>query len=166
MKKISLLLIPFILFNCISTQPQPDREGRRPFDPAEYKFVKLNGDCEISGTILAPQRTGADKLCSGCAITLNPATSYSEEFYIKTVQNGIPIDEADIRVLKYIRTAISDDSGRFVFKNIAKGKHYLYSPVIYEIRNPTGGYTKMSGYVYKTVFFRKGQKLDVILKNR
>ena len=125
MKKISLLFIPLFLFNCVSTQPQQNREGRRPFDPAEYKFVKLNGDCQISGQIFVPQRNGKDKPRSRCVITLNPATSYSEVFYIKTVQNGIPIEEADLRVLKYIRTAVSDDSGKFVFKNIAKGKYYL-----------------------------------------
>ncbi len=164
MKNISLLLIPLFLFNCISTQPQPNREGRRPFDPAEYKFVKIDGECQISGEIFIPQRTGADEPCSGCVITLNPATSYSEEFYIKTVQNGIPIEEADIRVLKYIRRAVADDSGKFTFKNIAKGKYFLYSPIVYEIRKPTGGYIKTNGYVYKTVYIRDKQKLEVVLK--
>ncbi|MBC8185923.1 hypothetical protein H8E88_32970 [candidate division KSB1 bacterium] len=164
MKKIYVVLIPLFLFNCISTQPQQNREGRRPFDTAEYKFVKLNGNCEISGEIIVPQRNGADEPCSGCVITLNPATSYSEEFYIKTVQNGIPIEEADLRVLKYIRRAVADDSGNFAFKNIAKGKYYLYSPITYEIRKPTGGYTKTNGYVYKTVYIREKQKVEIVLK--
>jgi len=164
MKKLSFLLISLFLLNCISTQPQQKREGRRPFDPAEYKFVKVNGESQINGQILVPQRKGEDTPCSGCIITLNPATSYSEEFYIKTVQNGIPIEEADLRVLKYIRKTVTDNSGKFVFKNIAKGKYYLYSPIVYELRKPTGGYIKTNGYIYKTVRIKKGEEIDIILK--
>ena len=164
MKKLSLLLLPILLLNCISTQPQQKHEQRRPFDPAEYKFVKINGTAEISGKILIPQRDDENKPCSGCVITLNPATSYSEEFYIKTVQNGIPIEPADIRVLKYIRKTVADDSGKFVFKNIAKGKYYLYSPITYELPNPSGGYTKTNAYVYKTAYIRNGQKLGIVLE--
>ena len=164
MKKLSFPFFLIVLFNCMSTQQYQNREIRRPFDTAEYKFVKFNGEASIKGKILIPQRAGAEKPCSGCVITLNPATSYSEEFYIKTVKNGIPIDEADIRVLKYIRKTTTDDSGKFVFNNIARGKYYLYSPIIYEIHNPKGGYKKTNAYVYKTIYVRPKQRLDVVLK--
>ena len=102
MRKVIFLIIPIIFSNCISTRPDQQREKRRPFNPAEYAFVKINGDAEINGKILVPQRDGEEIPCSGCEITLNPATSYSEEFYIKTVKNSIPIEifggrAADVR---------------------------------------------------------------------
>ena len=74
------------------------------------------------------------------------------------------IEEADIRVLKYLRTVTSDDSGRFSFKNIAAGKYYIYSPIVYEIRQPGGGYAKTNAYVYETVYVREGQKQTMVLR--
>jgi len=67
-------------------------------------------------------------------------------------------------VLKYIRKVITDDSGKFEFKNLAKGKFYLYSPIVYEIPNPNGGHTKTNAYVYKTVRIKEGEELEIILK--
>jgi len=82
------------------------------------------------------------------------------------VQNGIPIEAADLRVLKYIRKTVADDSGKFVFKNIARGKYYLYSPIIYEIHSPRGGYKKTSGYIYKTIYIQDKQKLKIVLEKK
>ncbi|HDP99286.1 MAG TPA: carboxypeptidase regulatory-like domain-containing protein [bacterium] len=162
MKQISLMLI--LLSLCIGCATQSKyREKRRPFDPAEYAFVKLHGTSNIHGQIFVPRRTGGQNPCSGCEITLNPATVYSEEFYLKTVKNNIPIEEADLRVLNYIRKTISDDSGRFVFKNIGEGKYYLYSPISYDFPKPGGGYQKINAYVYQSIYIREGQTLKVEL---
>ena len=156
-----MILLFFV--GCFSAGSEKLREKRRPFDEAEYHFVRMNGTSSIRGKILKPTRSGEKKPCSGCEITLNPATSYSEVFYIKTVQNGIPIEEPDLRVLKYIRKAVADDSGKFEYKNIAAGKYYIYSPIVYEVPKPGGGYTKTNGFLYKSIYIRKDENVDIIL---
>ncbi len=157
------LLFFLILINCFSSQTTIYREKRRPFNPAEYKYINLNGSSTIRGQIILPTRGAEKKPGAGCEITLNPATSYSEEFYIKTVQNGIPIEEADLRVLKYIKKTVANDSGWFEFKNIAAGKYYLYSPIEYEIPQPDGGYKRTNAYVYTTAYLRKGETVEILL---
>ena len=163
MKKYYLLLFLIFLMSCFSANLQQRREKRKPYNPVEYQYIKTLGTSTIRGQIFIPQRDGTTRPGSGNVITLNPATSYSEEFYIKTVQNGIPIEEPDLRVLKYIRKTVADDAGKFVFKNIAKGKYYIYSPIVYEIPNPNGGYKKMDAYVYKTLNIGKGEEEEVKL---
>jgi len=163
MRKLGWLLIILLVSACAALQSGRNYEKRRPFDPAEYKYVKINGTATIRGQVLIPTRKGTRKPCDGCEVTLNPATSYSEEFFIKTVQNGIPIEEPDLRVLKYIRKTVTDDSGRFEFKNIAGRKYYLYVPVVLEIPKPEGGYIKTRAYLYQSIFIREGQQLEVTL---
>lgn len=163
MIKFYPVLFFLFLLNCISQQPHVNREQRRPFDPAEYKYIKINGSATLNGKIFVPTRNGENKPGAGSEITLNPATSYSEEFYIKSVQNGIPIEEADLRVLKYIKKTVADDSGKFDFKNISAGKYYIYAPIEYEIPQPSGGYRKTNTYVYTTAYIRKGQTSDILL---
>jgi len=159
------IMVVMLLFvaGCLATQSGMRREKRRPFNPVEYKFLQLTGNSVIEGQIILPTPKGGKEFCSGCEVTLNPATSYSEEFYVKTVQNGIPIEEPDLRALKYIRKTVTDDSGKFVFNKIGEGKYYLYSPVEIEIPRGNGKSRKINTYVYQTIYIRNNQKLKVIL---
>ncbi len=157
-----LIWILLVILGC-AAQSGIKREKRRPFNPADYAFVQLVGDSEIEGQIILPKPNGEKEFCKGCEVTLNPATSYSEEFYVKTVQNGIPIEEPDLRALKYIRKTVTNDSGKFVFKRLGDGKYYLYAPVEIEIPRGNGKTRKISTYVYQTIYLRPGEKLKVIL---
>ncbi|NOZ60553.1 MAG: carboxypeptidase-like regulatory domain-containing protein [Calditrichaeota bacterium] len=163
MRWTGMTMILLIFAGCIATQSGMRREKRRPFNPADYKFLQLTGTSEIEGQIVLPKPNGGKEFGVGCEVTLNPATSYSEEFYVKTVQNGIPIEEPDLRALKYIRKTVTDDSGKFVFKRLGEGKYYLYAPVKIEIPRGNGKTRKISTYVHQTIYLHTDEKLKVVL---
>ncbi|OQX83382.1 hypothetical protein B6D60_10570 [candidate division KSB1 bacterium 4484_87] len=163
MRWTGLTIMLLILVGCAATQSGMKREKRRPFNPAEYKFLQLSGDAEIEGQIMLTKPNGKKEFGVDCEVTLNPATSYSEEFYVKTVQNGIPIEEPDLRALKYIRKTVTNDSGKFVFQRVGEGKYYLYAPVEIEIPRGDGKTRKFNTYVHKTIYLHSGEKLKVTL---
>ncbi len=164
LSKLIFLISSICIMVCSCTSSNMRREERRAFNPAEYAYIRLEGSSTVRGEVMVPQKDGSLKPCSGCEVTLNPATSYSEEFFIKTVQNGIPIEEPDIRIFQYIKKTVTNDSGHFTFENIGSGKYFIYAPVKYYIPNTDGGYKKIDTYLYESVFVRKDEELYLRLK--
>ena len=83
----------------------------------------------MTGTLSAPggrgRGTGALPPHAGSLVSLNPVTSYSTEWWNRTVVGGLNLRSADEREQKYLRTAETDSAGRFGFSDLPRGEYFV-----------------------------------------
>ena len=96
-----------------------------PFPVKEYKKLSSRGHSVIYGQIAIQTSNGRRIVGSNARLYLNPYTSYSKQWYNENYLQGNRMNSADDRLYKYLRFTTANDDGRFIFKNIPKGKYYL-----------------------------------------
>lgn len=163
MKKLIVLFFIVISLIIKCTVP-PQTINRISFNPNEYENIETTGTSKIKGQAFIATRGGDVKYGAGRYVILNPVTSYSTDFYNKTVLNGLKLPDPDPRIFKYIKTTRADGFGNFEFENIAPGKYYIYCPIFWEI--PTSNrYMKnhTGGYAYCTIIVNENETVKAIL---
>ena len=160
MRKYFVSIVIFILFAGCAVAPVARKAY---FDEAEYKPYAETGTGIIVGQAFLKTRGGDVKYGAGCTVILNPVTGYSTEWFEKTIQRGIRLEEPDYRVKKYVRQTIGDGEGRFEFENLPAGNYYLACPIFWEI--PSGGYGTRTtgGFVYGMVTVEENKTSKIIL---
>jgi hypothetical protein len=116
------LLLAAALTSCTSA-PLPRSAS---FNPSEYAPFEGKGDAVISGQVSHKTEDGFVTSGGGCReVMLEPATSYSAEWYEREILKNQHLAPSDPRALTYRRTVPTDSNGFFQFDHVHEGSYYL-----------------------------------------
>ncbi|MFO7606714.1 MAG: hypothetical protein R6W72_10480 [Desulfurivibrionaceae bacterium] len=120
-KKWTVVFIVFLIAGCAAQ--------RMPFPETEYADLDLRGDKTVKGTVFLVDQFEERQVGDGSEVTLEPLTSYSEQWYEVSYLRGKKIQEPDSRYSKYVMRTEADEKGNFSFRNVGAGEYLLTAPV-------------------------------------
>jgi hypothetical protein len=139
------------------------------FDPKAAAFIHKEGKTTIEGHAFLRRPDNAVENAVGQTVRLIPVTPYSEARFAQFYKGKkylpafqIPKMEADPEYASFTRTTTSDSNGRFTFENIAPGKYYVATQIMWR---PKGNFFSEGGAVYDivTVPNKETKKVKFIL---
>ncbi|MBV9394906.1 MAG: carboxypeptidase regulatory-like domain-containing protein [Methylobacteriaceae bacterium] len=139
------------------------------FDPKAAAFIHKEGKATIEGHAFMRRPDNAVENAVGQTIRLIPVTPYSEARFAQFYKGKkfmpawqIPKIEADPEYASYTRTTTSDSNGRFTFENVAPGKYYVTTQIMWR---PKGNLFSEGGAIYDivTVPNKETKKVKFIL---
>ncbi len=139
------------------------------FNPGEAAFIKKDGKGVIAGHAFLKRSTGNVVNASGEIVRLTPVTAYSRERFARlyggrkyVAASSIPKVDVDPVYASYTRTAKTDHLGRFKFENVAPGRYYVSSQMMWRER---GQYLPSGGAMFDeaVVTGKEERPVDVIL---
>lgn len=142
------------------------------FIPEQAAFIKAQGSSVIAGHAFLRRKSGTNVYAAGETVRLTPVTAYSAERFAKLYSGrkfvpalSMPKVDVDPVYASYTRTVTSDHAGRFRFENVAPGRYYVSTQLIWRER---GEYLPSGGAMFEevTVTGKETQPVDVILSGR
>jgi hypothetical protein len=125
------------------------------FDPTAAAFIHKEGKATIEGHAFLRRPDNAVENAVGQTVRLIPATPYSEARFAQFYKGKrflpawqVPKIEADPEYASYTRTTTSDSNGRFTFENVAPGKYYVPTQIMWR---PKGNIFSEGGALYDIV---------------
>jgi len=149
------------LYGC--AYQMPETVERIAFPTSEYDMLAKRGTGVVKGQAFLKTRGGDVKLAAGNEITLNPVTSYSDQWYQTAYLGNKPLAEPDPRYDDYILTTIADGDGRFAFKNVPPGRYYLTTAIVWEVPSYGGSTSQTGARVCKVIEVVNDKTVNVIL---
>ncbi len=165
---VGLLLVSLILASCVS--PIPTVNISSMFDRYKAKKLLEDGNNTIKGSALIRQRGGGVVTCAGYSVYLFPETSYAKEritaIYGNTVRGyrdysiyGVVRFEPDIpEYYELIKRTVCDAQGYFKFANVADGKFFVTTQILWE-----AGDSWQGGFLMQHVSVSDGETKEVVL---
>ncbi len=120
-KKWTAVLIVFLVAGCAAQ--------RMPFPEREYADLDPRGDKTVKGTLFLVDQFEERQVGDGSEVTLEPLTSYSEQWYEVCYLRGKTIQKPDPRYSEYVMRTEADEKGNFSFRNVGVGEYLLTGPV-------------------------------------
>jgi hypothetical protein len=134
-----------------------------PFDENQARYATQQGNNDVSGTATIGSKGGYTRTCQD--VFLLPATAYwrawaQEAFGNATYAPRLKIQQlaVDKRAWSLARHADCDCAGHFHFSNVADGKYYVFSEIVWLLRWQQNG-----GGLLQAVDVRNGAALRVSL---
>jgi len=134
---------------------------RIPFPSGEYSRLARIGKGTVKGNIYVTDYSGNRIAGKGTRLYLNPATSYSDQWYRESYIGGRKMEKADSRLFNYLRFTASDNEGNFAFYGVPTGSYYLIGTV--KCGTECGYETPKSIRIAKKVSIRGNQVLEADL---
>jgi len=130
-----LLLASCARWHALNTGPRqpPPRPAPRPtpmvtpYDDAEYARYREPGTGRITGQAFARSSDGVTYSAAGQGVYISPVTSYSREWYRRTVLRGDSIANFDPRARGFVTRTVADIDGEFFFAQLPAGEYYVVS---------------------------------------
>lgn len=163
MKYLVMLLGIFMLVGCSPTQPKENIVTRIDFPVDEYANLSVRGDGVVTGHVYMKSPDGNVKVGSGIDVFLNPATSYSEQWYKVSVLGGQQLGPHDDRMMNYMKIVTTDEEGNFKITGVPEGQYYLQASVYW--KDP-GAAVRKGGMIVNKVNVGAGEVVGVLLTNR
>ncbi|MBU0480278.1 MAG: carboxypeptidase-like regulatory domain-containing protein [Proteobacteria bacterium] len=116
-----IILLLFILTGC-ATQ-------RIPFPETELSRITIKGDHTIQGEIFLIDQFEEKQVGIEQEVTLEPVSSYSDQWYTVSYLGNRSIKKADPRYEQYVARTQSDKEGKFSITGVAPGEYYLTGTV-------------------------------------
>lgn len=157
--KCFLLFAFFLLSSCVNTVEQ-----KVSFDPLEVAFAKIPGKATIAGQAFLTQQGGGVVYAAGREVVLVPRGKYAEErdriiFAGRKISNGFNLPKGtDQRYLNSNIKTKADGEGRFKFDNVADGRYYIVTAVVW-----MAGDIRQGGLVKEDVTVSGGKSLNIIM---
>ena len=92
--------------------------------PEQYKPFEGKGEAELFGK-LCIDVNGAQECLANQLVVLNPATDYSEEWFVRNWTKNEPLKEADPLAMQYNKQVRTDKDGNFAFTELQPGTYYV-----------------------------------------
>ena len=125
------------------------------FDPKAAAFIHKEGKATIEGRAFLRRTDNAVENAVAQVVRLIPVTPYSEARFAQFYKGKkfmpawqIPKIEADPEYASFTRTTTSDSNGRFTFDNVAPGKYYVATQIMWR---PKGNIFSEGGALYDIV---------------
>jgi hypothetical protein len=113
----------------ITEEMDDQKIARIPFPVKEYYRLARTGKGTVKGKIYIEDPYGTKVSGKGTRLYLNPATSYSDQWYTESYLGGYKMEKADSRLFNYLRFTASDSEGNFAFYGVPSGSYYLIGTV-------------------------------------
>jgi hypothetical protein len=160
MQKLYLFLSLLIMTTGCATQ-------RMPFPAAEYAALHLTGDKTVKGTVFLIDQFEEKQVGAGSEVTLEPVTSYSEQWHEVCYLHNKSIKNPDPRYEKYVMHAKADEEGRFLFTGVAPGEYMLTGPLFWEGVTCSATVAKTKVMICKKITIKDGDSvLDIPLTKK
>jgi hypothetical protein len=139
------------------------------FDPKAAAFIHKEGKAKIEGHAFVRRPDNAVENAVGQTVRLVPVTPYSEARFAQFYGGKrflpawqIPKIEADPEYASYTRTTTSESNGRFRFENVAPGKYYIATQIMWR---PKGNLFQEGGALWDmvTVTGKETKPIQVVL---
>jgi hypothetical protein len=139
------------------------------FDPKAAAFIHKEGKAKIEGHAFVRRPDNAVENAVGQTVRLIPVTPYSEARFAQFYGGKrflpawqIPKIEADPEYASYTRTTTSESNGRFRFENVAPGKYYIATQIMWR---PKGNLFQEGGALWDmvTVTGKETKAIQVVL---
>jgi hypothetical protein len=108
------------------------------YNPAEYAPYAHPGNGRIIGQAFMETVGGDVKYAAGNPVILHPVTSYTTEWFEKTIVQGLKLTQGDPRGNQYVMQTTANAEGRFAFEHLPAGQYYLTCPIIWGVPGPSG----------------------------
>ena len=103
--------------------------ARIAFPTSEYYRLARTGKGTVKGAIYVQDLYSTKIMGAGTRLYLNPATSYSDQWYRESYIGGKKMEKADSRLFNYLRFTASSSDGQFAFYGVPSGSYYLIGTV-------------------------------------
>ena len=113
----------------ITEDMNDQRMERISFPSSEYYRLARTGKGTIKGAIYVKDAYDKKIMGAGTRLYLNPATSYSDQWYRESYIGGYKMKKADSRLFNYLRFTASNSDGKFAFYGVPSGSYYLIGTV-------------------------------------
>lgn len=156
-----LFLAPLAMLSACNTARGP--EPGLAFDPAQASYIRAPGRGVIAGQAFLRDVSGKSNVryAAGETVRLIPATTYAQErikkFYgsVKFLPAAsIPKVDPDTQYASLTRTTTVEPNGRFTFENVAPGRYYLTTQLIWKPKDST---SPEGGAMYEEVTLTGGE---------
>jgi len=108
------------------TTASPRTLARQTFyDASEYAPYEASGKAEVTGQAIAKTRESHEVPGAEDSVYLFPATHYADEWWRRTLLEGWYPSDPDPRSLAFLRVTLTDEQGRFRFRNLPAGEYYV-----------------------------------------
>ncbi len=98
---------------------------RIPFPEAELAGIQIAGDISLNGEFFLIDQLEEKQVGSEQEITLEPVSTYSDQWYQVHYLGNCSIQKADPRYEQYVLRTKADKEGKFSFKGVGPGEYYL-----------------------------------------
>lgn len=158
-KIVAITIAASAMVGCVSqSPPQP----RMVFPVAEYAALPAQGTGIVEGQVFMKTVGGDVKYGAGSEVTLNPITSYSEQWYNSIYNLRKDLQPGDQRQNAFIKTTRADGSGNFKFSDVPAGKYFLTSQVRWQAPGQWG-LTNQGGQITDRITVSDDQATRVML---
>lgn len=106
-----------------------EKVKRMAFPASEYHRLPKSGRGTVKGNIFVKNMYGEKVMGGGTRLYLNPATSYSNQWYNESYLDGQKMERADSRLFNYLKFTAANSSGKFAFYGVPSGSYYLIGTV-------------------------------------
>ncbi len=106
-----------------------EKMERIDFPTSEYYRLARTGKGTIKGAIYIKDAYDNKIMGAGTRLYLNPATSYSDQWYRESYIGGYKMEKADSRLFNYLRFTAANGDGKFAFYGVPSGSYYLIGTV-------------------------------------
>jgi len=124
MQKLITAFFMAILFTGCAT-------SRVPFPAAELAGLPLKGDNTVTGRVFLIDQLEEEQIGAGLEVTLEPVSSYSDQWYEVAYLANRSLRKADPRYANYVLRVEADEQGIYKFNNVAPGDYYLSTPFLW-----------------------------------
>ena len=106
-----------------------EKMERIAFPTSEYYRLARTGKGTVKGSIYVKDAYDKKIMGAGTRLYLNPATSYSDQWYRESYIGGYKMQKADSRLFNYLRFTAANSNGKFAFYGVPSGSYYLIGTV-------------------------------------
>lgn len=134
------------------------------YDDAEYAPYREIGSGRITGQAFGRSSDGTTYSAAGLGVYLSPVTSYSREWYRRTVLRGDSLSNFDPRARSFITRTVAGTDGDFYFDHLPAGEYYVISWINWDEPDGEGGSSYRKICVGSSVRLSAGADVDVVLE--
>ncbi len=151
-----VFLAPLAALASCNTARGPD-PGVAAFDPSQANYIRAPGKGVITGEAFLRDTSGHSNVhyAAGETVRLIPATTYAQARIKKLYGSvkfmpvtSVPQVETDTQYASLTRTTTAGSRGRFKFENVAPGRYYLTTQLVWK---PKDSFLSQGGAMYEEV---------------
>ncbi len=113
----------------ITEDMDTEKMERIAFPTSEYYRLARTGKGTVKGSIYVNDAYDKKIMGAGTRLYLNPATSYSDQWFRESYLGGYKMEKADSRLFNYLRFTAANSDGKFAFYGVPSGSYYLIGTV-------------------------------------
>ena len=159
------LLMAGLIVCLAGCRSAPETQPRRiAFNPSEFAPYSQKGSATIAGRALLLHPKGGEQPAAFRQVVCVPVTGYTRETHERTILRGEFLGAPDRRYLQYRVAAITDENGRFEFRDLPAGSYYVTLDITREYIRDTREERRSILPSVAEVGVEEGETVKIVLK--